>query len=161
MKHIIALSLIAISATFTTWASPPIGNQKASEVRATYSFENDSTQDLKVINICDLTDRELNQAIEGHLPNVAVEFSKHTVLPISFYLKGDLLALMDDQENLGKVKVMQTFYVRCVDGELILSCDLSEWKPFLEFITGNVSVVISIQDGQPCIMFGSETNRRM
>ena len=135
-------------------------NKKAWEVRATYSFDHDVACDLKVINICDLSDQELNQAMEGEFPNLAIEFPSNTVLPINFYLKGDLLTLIDQQKNFGQVRVMQTFYVRCVDRQLILSSDLSDWKPFLEFITGQISVALSIQDKQPSIVFESETNRR-
>lgn len=55
---------------------------------------------------------------------------------------------------------MQTVYARCVQQELILSTDLTDWKPFLEFIAGNASVSISIQDGKPSIVIGAETNKR-
>lgn len=55
---------------------------------------------------------------------------------------------------------MQTFYARCVDQELILSTNLTDWKPFLEFLTGNASVSLNIQDGKPSIVVGAETNQR-
>jgi hypothetical protein len=61
----------------------------------------------------------------------------------------------------GQSPVKQTFYARCVQDELILSSNLTEWKPFLEFITGTASVTLSIQDGQPSIVFGAEANRRI
>ena len=46
-----------------------------------------------------------------------------------------------------------------VGQELILSTNLTDWKPFLEFITGNVSVSLSIQEGKPSIVVGAEINQ--
>ncbi len=119
-----------------------------------------TSQNVKVINICDLTDSDLNEIILGNHPEIAVEFSAQTILPISFFLKGDLVNLVENDENLRVVEIVQTFYARSVQQELILSTDLTNWKPFLEFITGNVSVSLSIQEGKPSIVVGAETNKR-
>jgi hypothetical protein len=89
---------------------------------ATKAVENFS-QNLKVINICHLADEDLNEILQGHHPEIAVEFSAQTTLPITFFLKGDLVYLEND-ENAAKVKIQQTFYVRCVNQELILSGSL-------------------------------------
>lgn len=117
------------------------------------------SQNLKIINVCNLADNDLNEIMLGHHPEIAVEFSTQTTLPISFFLKGDLVNLVDD-ENLRAVEIMQTFYARRVGQELILSTNLTDWKPFLEFITGTVSVSLSIQEGKPSIIVGAETNQR-
>lgn len=118
------------------------------------------SQNLKVINVCNLADNDLNEIMLGHHPEIAVEFSAQTKLPINFFLKGDLVNLVENEGNFGVVEVMQTFYARCVQQELILSTNLTDWKPFLEFITGNISVSLSIQDGKPSIVVGAETNQR-
>jgi hypothetical protein len=107
-----------------------------------------------------LADNDLNEIMLGNHPEIAVEFSAQTKLPINFFLKGDLINLVENEGNFGVVEVMQTFYARCVQQELILSTNLTDWKPFLEFITGNVSVSLSIQDGKPSIVVGAETNQR-
>ena len=157
MKQTIALSLIALSATLTSFAASP---QPVFEARATYHFDDGKTHDLQVIDVFDLTDQELSQAVEGNFSNLVVKFPKGAALPIHFYLKGDLLSLIDGKEGIGKVQVMQTFYARFAQGELILSSDLFKWKPFLEFITGKIDACLSVRDGEPSIGFGSETNRR-
>lgn len=36
------------------------------------------SQNIKVINICDLTDSDLNEIMLGNLPEIAVEFSAQT-----------------------------------------------------------------------------------
>lgn len=118
------------------------------------------SQSLKTVNICNLTDADLNELIQGHHPEIAVEFSNQTTLPISFFLTGDLINLVKNEGNFEMVEIKQTFYARCIGKELILSTNLIDWKPFLEFITGNASVRLSIQDGHPSIVIGAETNRR-
>jgi hypothetical protein len=153
MKKLAIMSL-ALMATcgsaFVTSADFPI-NSKAWET---------SSQNLKVINVCNLTDNDLNEVMLGHHPEIAVEFSAQTTLPISFFLKGDLVNLVENEGSFGAAEIMQTFYARCVGQELILSINLRDWKPFLEFITGNASVSLSIQDGKLSIVIGAETNQR-
>lgn len=139
----VCLSVFAATANFPINAKP---------------WEN-SSQDLKVVNICNLIDQDLNEIMQGFHPEVAVEFSAHTVLPISFFLKGDLINLVENEGNFGRVEIKQTFYVRCVQEELIFSFNLIEWKPFLEFVNGKASVSLSVQNGQPSIVFGAETHR--
>jgi hypothetical protein len=118
------------------------------------------SQDLRVVNIYNLKDYELNEIMQGHCPEIAVEFTAQTKLPINFFLKGDLLRLVESEERFGTIEIMQTFYVRFIGQELILSLNLVDWKPFLEFITGTASVALSIQDGQPSIVVGAEVNHR-
>lgn len=153
MKRVVImpLALIAIcGSVFAALADFPINSN---------SWENVS-QNLVVINVCDLTDSDLNEIILGNHPEIAVEFSAQTTLPISFFLKGDLVNLVENDENFRTLEIVQTFYARCVQEELILSTNLMDWKPFLEFITGNASVSLSIQGGKPSILAGSETNKR-
>lgn len=119
------------------------------------------SQNLRVVNICNVRDSDLNEIMQGLHPETAVEFSAQTKLPISFFLKGDLVNLVENEGKTGIVEVKQTFYARCVERELILSINLIDWKPFLEFITGNASVALTIQEGKPSLLVGSETNRRL
>lgn len=118
------------------------------------------SHNLRVVHICLLTDSDLTEIMQGHHPETAVEFSAQTKLPISFFLKGDLANLIENEVKIGEVEIKQTFYARCVEGEFILSINLTDWKPFSEFITGSASVVFTIQEGKPSIIFGAETNRR-
>lgn len=148
---IMPLALMAVcGSAFAASAEFPINSK---------TWENVS-QNPKVINVCDLTDSDLNEIMLGNHPEIAIEFSAQTTLPISFFLKGDLVNLVENNENFRAVEIVQTFYARCVQQELILSTDLTDWKPFLEFITGNASVSLSIQDGKPSIVVGAETNKR-
>ncbi len=119
------------------------------------------SENLKVINLSEISEQVLNEIVEGERPDVAVQFCKGTQLPINFFLRGDLVNLTDTQVNLGHIEIQQTFYVRCIERDLILSINLNDWKPFLEFITGNASVALRIQNQEPSITFGAEANRRI
>lgn len=118
------------------------------------------SQDVKVVQLNSLNDNDLKEIMEGRHPELAVELSAYTYLPVSFYLKGDLINLVENDEKWGNIEIKQTFYARCIGEGLILSSNLTDWKPLLDFITGNASVALNIQDGQPSIVVGSETNRR-
>lgn len=154
MKKIAIMSLLLTAlciSAFAVSAGLPI-NSKA--------WENLSPN-LRVVNICNLTDTDLNEIMQGHHPETAVEFSAQSTLSISFFLKGDLINLVENKEKFGELEIKQTFYARYIDGNLLLSVDLREWKPLSKFITGNASIALTIQEGKPSILFGSETNRRL
>lgn len=121
-------------------------------------------ENLKVLKLSEISEQVLSEISLGEHPDLAVQFSKGIQLPIHFFLKGDLVNLTEDpvaSMNLGRLEIQQTFYARLVEGELILSIDLNEWKPFFEFITGNASAALSIQNQEPSISLGAEANRRI
>lgn len=119
------------------------------------------TENLKVIGLSEISEQVLNEIMQGQHPDLAVQFCKGVQLPLNFFLRGDLVHLVEDQVNLGRIEIQQTFYARCIGGELILSTNLNEWKPFFEFITGNASIALSVQNQEPSITFGAEANRRI
>lgn len=150
-KQIMSLALmVACGSAFAASADIPINSMRWQA----------PSQNLKVINVCSLTDNDLNEIMLGNHPEIAVEFSAETQLPVNFFLKGDLVNLVENEETLQAVQIMQTFYTRCVGQELLLSTNLKDWKPFLEFITGKISVSLSIQEGKPFFVVGAETNER-
>ncbi len=116
--------------------------------------------DVRVISVENLTEVELSEIIEGQRPEVAIEFLKGTKMPISFFLKGDLFNLIDNTNILATIEVKQSFYARGQNGSLFLSSNLVDWKPFYEFITGNIAVGLSIEDGLPSIKGEALLNRR-
>ncbi|HSX13126.1 MAG TPA: hypothetical protein VLE96_01720 [Chlamydiales bacterium] len=150
MKKLAIISLALTTTCLSAFADFPIESSPLKTL----------TEQLEIVNICNLTDTDLNEIMEGHHPEMAIEFSAQTIIPIRFFLKGDLVNLIENEGKFGAVEVKQTFYARNVEEELILSTNLTDWKPFLEFITGIASVTLSIQDGQPSISIGAETNRR-
>jgi hypothetical protein len=120
----------------------------------------EAPQNLTVINVNQLTDSELIEIGEGKRPDVAIEFSEKTVVPLGFFLKGDLIRLVGDEVDCGQIEIMQTFYVRIGEEEFVFSQNLVEWKPFTEFATGNASIILHVRNSQPYLQFGTEMNRR-
>jgi hypothetical protein len=153
MKRLATLSLVLMvlcASAFAALADFPINVKR---------WENLS-QSLKVINICDLTGNDLNEIMLGHHPEIAIEFLAQTTLPIHLFLKGDLVNLTEREGDFGGIEIKKTVYARCVQQELMLSTDLSDWKPVLEFITGNVSISLNIgNDGNPSFVVGAEINQ--
>lgn len=120
------------------------------------AYENSPSQP-HVVNVNRLTEPGLQELLLGLHPDIIIEFSAPTVVPLSFLLKGDLV---DGVEAIGSIEIKQTFYARYAEGELWLSADAADWKPFVEFITGTLSAGLNIQDGKPIFSIGLEVNRR-
>lgn len=117
--------------------------------------------DLKVINVFDLNEKNFVEVLQGNYPDVAIEFSANSVLPIRFFLKGDLISLAENEEHLPvHLEVRKTFYVRCMQDDLFFSSNLSDWKPFVDFATGSLSFAFCFQKEQTSILMGAETNLR-
>jgi hypothetical protein len=57
--------------------------------------------------------------------------------------------------------IAESIYGRCIKDELLFSSDLMEWMPFMDFMTGNFSVGLSVNERQPALVIGGETNRRV
>ncbi len=118
------------------------------------------SHDVKVVQLSSLTDNDIKEIMAGHHPELAFQFAAQTHLPVSFFLKGDLVELAESNDKWGTIEIKQTFYVRCIGEDIILSSNLTDWKPFLEFITGNASLILNTEDGTPSIVIGAEANRR-
>ncbi len=132
------------------------------------AFSDETPETLRVINVCNITfEDDFNGFMMGQYPDVAIEFSSQTILPLSFFLKGDLLSLVGDNKNVGMLQVQQTFYARAValkeddeeEVEFMLSTDLVDWKEFSDFVTGYLTVNLNVENGQPSIVFGGEVNK--
>ena len=117
-------------------------------------------ENFHVIPVEHLTEKVLDELMEGRRPDVAVEFAAGSEIPVGFFLKGGLVQLKEGRVECGSVEFMQTVYARSVGGNLLFSSNLTDWKPLLTFITGNASVALSIEHNRPALLFGAEVNRR-
>lgn len=119
------------------------------------------SQHIQVVSLCSATDPFFQKIMEGSYPEVAIEFPAKTALPIHFSLEGDLLTFIESVENPGYIEVKQKFYARCIEkGEPVFSSNLTDWKSFSDFITGQISVDLKVEDGKPSLILRSLTNRR-
>jgi hypothetical protein len=153
MKNIAMIALTIITPYVAAFA-------ESSDVTFDEQSQDLFSQPLKIVPLYELSDQELTEAMQGLHPEMAVEFSAKTILPIHFFLTGDLIHLLENEGSCLSVEIQQTFYIRCVQEELMFSTNLMEWKPFLEFATGVASAGLNIQEGQPSLFIGSEANLR-
>lgn len=121
---------------------------------------NEPSSNLKVVQLCNLTNNDLKEIEQGLHPQMAIEFPALTTLPISFNVKSDLVSLVENEEQLITIEINQTIYARYTEEGLMFSSNLTDWKPCLEFITGRIYVELGTQDGHPFIVIGSEINHR-
>ena len=120
-------------------------------------------QNASIIHVSDLynlTQHELCDLMQGRCPDVAIEFPVNTLLPIRFFLTGDVVRLIEGEGNCGQIEVQQTFYLKCIDDQLLFSVDLVEWRPFTEFCQGAVSFSLTLEEGRTAIVAGAEGYRR-
>jgi hypothetical protein len=143
MKKHALLSIALIATCLSSFAAADFPNLKPWETLS---------QDIKVVQLTSLNDDDLKEIMEGKHPEIAIEFAAQTHLPVNFYLKGDVVNLAENDDKWGTIEIKQTFYARLVGEELILSSNLTDWKPFMEFITGTATITLSVQDGQPSIV---------
>ncbi|PWU15267.1 MAG: hypothetical protein C5B45_02920 [Chlamydiae bacterium] len=120
-----------------------------------------SSEDVRIVNFCDLTENDLKEIVQGLHPDKIIAFLANTTLPISCHCKGDLIHLVQNEEKWGAIEIKQTFYAKCANEEFLFSSDLTEWKHVLEFITGDASVALGIQDGQTSLVIGTEISKRL
>ena len=153
MLKIMSLSLIAVVINLSVYAFQENSSKHINSYESNYQ--------MRVLNIGELDETILNEMIQGKHPEIAIEFSTGTIIPINFFLKGDLVSLVEENTKLGKMKIQQTFYARCVNDELILSSNLIEWKPLFEFVTGKASITFHIVNERATLIIGSETNKRI
>lgn len=116
-----------------------------------------NSDQLNIVNVLNVEEQMLNDIMLGQRPDVALEFSAQTVIPINFLLKGNLVRLSDDHRQL---EVSQTFYVRNENDTFLFSTNLTEWKSLFEFITGQASIIIIKQEDASSIVVASEIFER-
>lgn len=152
MKKLIMMSL-TLTTIFGTAIAVPVCFSVVPNVR-------EAVRNLKVVNVGDLSEGDFNEIMLGNTPDTAIEFSAGTSMPIGFFLKGDLVNLVEEG-NCGAVEICQAFYIRNVGQELFFSTDLKEWKPFQEFVSGTLSMTLNLENGRPSIRIGAEANQRL
>lgn len=116
--------------------------------------------ELKVVNICDVSNQESLEIIEGKHPELALKFTAGTALPVRFLLSGEIVNLSDFENGSPTLEIKKTFYARNIEQQLFYSFDLSDWKPLKDFITGVLSLNLKIKEGLPSLEMRGEINAR-
>jgi hypothetical protein len=117
---------------------------------------------LDFINVHDLTEDTLSDFIMGKMASIAIEFPENIQLPLELFLEGDLISLVKTEDSSPYIKFNKSIYLRNYNGNLYLSTNLKQWKPFEVFVTGKLQVGLSIKEVEgPVITLGAELHERI
>lgn len=115
----------------------------------------------QVIRLSDLNDRVIQAFSQGDMEDFILECSAGASLPFKITLKGEYLGLESDSIAPLCLNVLKTCYVRCEKKEnFLFSTDLQTWKEFSEFFTGNLTVSVETEHGNPVAGLQLELNQR-
>lgn len=144
--------------TLTTLFGTIFGGQTSSQMKS--SFEEKSASNLIILNVNTLSENELNELMNGKHPEIALAFESQTKFPLTFFLNGELLKLIEAPANNTELIIMQPFYIRNIHQEWLFSSNLQDWKPLLEYINGNIFLGFNIENNRSSISIGAEVNKR-
>lgn len=113
-----------------------------------------------VLRIDQITSEELCEVMEGQRPETAIEFPKSFKAPLKMFVTSEYLSLLGEGESERFMIVDQTFYLRNVSGEILFSNDLQQWKPVMDFFTGQISVALSVEEQSPRLTISAEVHER-
>ena len=119
-----------------------------------------SNQEITVIPLHELTSEHLEGIFLGRYPSLAVEFAAGSYLSIDFCLQGDLIRLVANNENIGSIEVLKTFYVRVDEKNCLFSVDKKEWKSLLEFVTGQLYFLLKPSSGSSSVTIDVRADQR-
>ena len=122
-----------------------------------------SQESLLLIDFVDVRDakaEELLNIMEGGLENLAIHFPKGVSLPLKPKFTGEFFELITGDAEL-MIEIKKDIYVRSLEGTLLFSSDLQEWREMESFMTGNVFAGLIKGDTDPiCAKIEVEVNER-
>lgn len=102
----------------------------------------------QIIPFTDFTEEEFTEFTNGKLPDVILECTKGTSLPLTLIVSGDFF--QSEGTSSSGLQVIKTCYVKCSkDEEFLFSADLETWKTFFDFFTGEIRGIAKIEDNHP------------
>ncbi len=126
---------------------------------ATLLISNSYLFSIQTIPVQKITPQYLQLIRSGAAADVAIAFEAGVSLPLQFLLTGDLVELV--QAEKGQIVIQKTFYVQNKAGELLFSTDLETWSPLPTFITGNISLGLSVEEGELVTVLSADANERI
>lgn len=132
----------------------------AAVISATMQYSNHPTQTTPLIKAEQITDALLLQFSNGKMESIVIEFSEGSRFPLAIFLKGDLIAFNSGETSSMSLTCLRHFYVYLSADNILFSLDKMEWKPFMEFTTGNITAMCNAQNGIPAITLGADLTVR-
>lgn len=97
----------------------------------------------QMVHLGDLTQKVMEDFIEGKHENMVVICPEGMVLPLTFSVKGEFLALQSS-EAPAQVKILKTCFVKCVGKVFFFSLNGEHWRDFSEFFTGKLGASLGV-----------------
>jgi len=107
--------------------------------------------DWQTVPFDSLTEEEGLRILRGEPNNIVVEFREGMMLPVQFFLNGDVLEFHQKDEITGTIVVKKTFYMRHEECGIMYSGDLNSWHPLYMFLTGSIQAGINLDDDVPVL----------
>ncbi len=140
-----------------------IGDIKPAEIGELVINEPESTENVaeeaktEIVNLNDADNDMITNIMLGKLPNVVLEVSEGSRLPLNIFLKGDFIELVSASATDVIIQVNQNLYMKNDNGQVQFSTKSSDWKSLCQFVTGMTSVSLTReQSGSPCITLSAE-----
>ncbi len=98
---------------------------------------------------------------EIELSDVVVECAAGSSIPLRPFIRGEIVHLDSDGFDDLLLTVLETFYLKFDEEEILFSWEAQQWKRFSEFFTGNATLSLSSQDDQMVIELGAELHQSL
>lgn len=96
---------------------------------------------------------------QGKLNGSIIELTKGTEIPLELVCTGDLLHF-EKSRTPSSIRILQTAYVKKENEQFWFSCDMHEWKPLADFVSGNIKAGMGNYNGELLVKFEAEMNKR-
>ena len=95
------------------------------------------------VKLSDLTEQHMHDFESGKYQSVIVECPAGTTLPFQWNVLGDLLRTSG--ESVDPIWLNRAIFVKFSQNDFSLSLDGNNWRPFTDFVHGNLSLNLGSQ----------------
>ncbi len=100
-------------------------------------------EEKQVIELAQISLEEIKQFFEQQNHSTILMCAEGLSLPISFFLRGDLVELNHDGETTHTLLIKRAFYLCWQEEQLWISLDGQTWQDWQKGLTGSLSVLLS------------------
>lgn len=102
------------------------------------------TESYQIVDLADLKNRPFLDVTQQTSPLVIVKCPKDSLLPFTFFIRGDSLSTPEVSTQL---QMLKDHYLIFFGEELFISTDFQNWKPLSQLWSGTTSYGIGLKEG--------------
>jgi len=110
---------------------------------------------MPVVNLAQVTEAHKQAMIEN---NLILKCEAGTTLPFTFSIDGDYFQV---EKGYSFIQIVRDCYVKFDQGQFLFSENMSDWRSFDAFFTGNLSISTHTERGTPEISAQAILNKRV